>query len=115
MQKKSLAHEEYSGKKGERYETKWPLDSDVLRGDGSFASKTQKETDYIPKKGERYKAVKPMDSDLLKVCFWKFEVSLLRSLGPKELFYNKNIVERWNHPSRESHTSGIYGQERRTI
>ena len=93
MQKDSLAHEEYTRKQGERYEAKRPLDSDFLRGDGLFTAKTQKETDYVPKKGERYKAVKPMDSDVLKVCFWKFEVSLLRFLGPKGLFYDKNIVE----------------------
>ena len=67
MQKNSLAHEEYTGKKGERYEAKRPLDSDVLRGEGSFISKTQKEIDYAPKKGERYKAVKPSDADVWKV------------------------------------------------
>ena len=67
MQKDSLAREEYTGKKGERYEAKRPQDSDILRGDGPFATKTQKEIDYVPKKGECYKPVKPEDSDVWKV------------------------------------------------
>lgn len=74
MQKDSLAHEEYKAKKRERYEIKRPLDSDVLRGDGSLVSKTQKKTDYVPKKGERYKVAKPADSDAWKVSSQDFEL-----------------------------------------
>lgn len=69
MQKDSLAHEEYTGKKGDRYEARRPRDSDILRGEGPFSSKTQTEVDYVPKKGERYKAVEQTDSDVWKVSF----------------------------------------------
>lgn len=67
MQKSSLTHEAYTGKKGDRYEAKKPLDSDVFQGDGSFISKTQKEIDYVPKTVERYKMVKPKESEVWKV------------------------------------------------
>lgn len=67
MQTESVSHKEYSGKKGERYETKKPVDSNILRGDGIFASETQNEAEFSPKRGERYIVVRPGSSDIWKV------------------------------------------------
>lgn len=75
----TVTQEEFSRKKGERYETKKPKDSDILKGDGSFAEQTEKETEFTQKMGERYETVKPGTSDIWKVAdlFMSFEGSLL--------------------------------------
>lgn len=68
----TVTHQEYSGKRGERYETIKPKDSNILRGDGSFLSETDKSAEYKPKKGERYEAVKRGSDDI-----WKVELFIL--------------------------------------
>lgn len=63
----SLSQQEYSVKKGERYQKRVPQDSDILKGDMAYTMKTQKEVDYSPKTGERYEVKKQHESDIWKV------------------------------------------------
>lgn len=67
MPSDTVTHLEYSNLTGERYETKKPQDSDILRGDGAFLSETDKSVEYTAKMGERYEAVKQGSSDIWKV------------------------------------------------
>lgn len=79
-----MAHLDYSTPKGERYPTLIPRDSNILGGDGSFASETQKSVDFVAKKGERYQLTRPGTSDIWKVSFGKLENKV--SLETKELY-----------------------------
>lgn len=63
----SVSHQEHRAMTGERYATKKPKDSDLLRGDGSFVAETEKKIEYALKKGERCEAVRPGTSEIWKV------------------------------------------------
>lgn len=67
MSTATIAQEEYNKKTGERYRPKKPKDSNILQGDGTFETETQKSIDYIQKKGERYPVVRHDESDVWKV------------------------------------------------
>lgn len=67
MASNTVSHEDYSGKKGERYEAVKPRDSDILRGDGSFISQTQNRMEFTPKKGDRFDTVKQGSADIWRV------------------------------------------------
>lgn len=67
MASETVSHREYSRKRGERYKTSKPTDSNILRGDGSFTAETVKDAEFKPKRGERYDAVKQGSSDIWKV------------------------------------------------
>ncbi|VDP15262.1 unnamed protein product [Onchocerca flexuosa] len=62
----TIAQQDYNQKKGERYSTCRPQDSDIIQGDGIFIGKTQTEAEFTPKKGERYEIKRPQTSDLWK-------------------------------------------------
>lgn len=68
MDGESVSHREHTVTKGERYEMKKPIDSDLLHGDGSFIAETEKNAQYTQKKGERYETVRPEVSEIWKVC-----------------------------------------------
>ncbi|RCN40298.1 hypothetical protein ANCCAN_13753 [Ancylostoma caninum] len=63
---KTMNQQEYVTVKGERYDTKRPKDSEILKGDGSFMDKTMNQQEYVTVKGERYDIKRPKDSDILK-------------------------------------------------
>lgn len=71
MEGESRTHQEYKGKKGERYPTSKPQDSDILRGEGAFASETQSGSEYTAKIGERLDSKRPGESEI-----WKVRLSL---------------------------------------
>jgi hypothetical protein len=52
---------------GDRFETRRPPDSDLLKGDGSFSAETQHCRDFQPVTGERCEIQRPTTSDLWKV------------------------------------------------
>lgn len=67
MEKSTVNRDEYSNLKGERYEMKKPVDSEILKGDGSFTGETHMRTEYTPKKGERSELRHHEPSDIWKV------------------------------------------------
>lgn len=67
MQLQSLSQQEYTKKKGERYDVKKPKDSGLLKGDGKIEAQSQKSIDYSAKKGERYVTKKPRASEIWQV------------------------------------------------
>lgn len=83
MESVTVSHQDFNSKQGERWPITKPRDSNVLRGEGSFASETQSGSDYTPKKGERYDIVKLETSDIWRVCmkFQSFSASILNLLS----------------------------------
>lgn len=63
----SLTQQEFTKKKGDRFNVYIPRDSDIMRGDKSYRMETQTEHDYQKKKGERYEIKKPAESEIWKV------------------------------------------------
>ncbi|KAI6233781.1 hypothetical protein M3Y99_00868900 [Aphelenchoides fujianensis] len=66
FQSESIHAADFTAKEGDRYETKRPKDSDVLKGKGAFAGQSSTAADYQAVQGERYEAHRPKDSDVLK-------------------------------------------------
>lgn len=54
----------YSNMKGERFDVRRPVDSDLLRGDGTFMSETHTGAEFGAKKGERAKQTLHGPSDI---------------------------------------------------
>lgn len=69
IESKTVTHQDFAAKKGDRYPTVVPKDSDLLPRDGSLASETSKNAEYTAKTGERYELVRPEPSDIWKVSF----------------------------------------------
>lgn len=67
MDVNSVNRSEYTHQQGEKLEAKRPKDSDILKGEGSFASDTHTRSEYVPKKGERYDPKKHDTSEIWKV------------------------------------------------
>ncbi|EFO15872.1 hypothetical protein LOAG_12635 [Loa loa] len=61
-----VSHKDYDAKKGDRYPTAKPIDSNILCGDSSFIGKTEKNADYMGRKGERCEVKCPTSSEILK-------------------------------------------------
>ncbi|CAG9531000.1 unnamed protein product, partial [Cercopithifilaria johnstoni] len=56
---------EFTAKKGERYKTKHPVESELWKKKGQIDRDTVSHQDYTSKTGERYPVSKPQDSDIL--------------------------------------------------
>uniref|UniRef100_A0A915PRD9 JmjN domain-containing protein n=1 Tax=Setaria digitata TaxID=48799 RepID=A0A915PRD9_9BILA len=82
----TVSHQDYGGKKGERYAIVKPKDSDILCGDGSFMSQTQKNADYLAQKGERCDIKRPVSSDI-----WKHDGKLETESVSRQDFSAKKI------------------------
>ena len=65
----STTKDEFQHKSGERYETRKPRDSGILKGEGKFETQTVKSAEFGTKQGERYDIKKREVSDIWKVCF----------------------------------------------
>ncbi|VDK69647.1 unnamed protein product, partial [Gongylonema pulchrum] len=66
METTTVSQEQFTSKKGERYPTVRPQDSDFLQGDGLFMAETHSASEYTMKSGERYDTVRPSESTLWK-------------------------------------------------
>lgn len=69
MTSDTVTHQDFSERRSERPDVVKPVDSDILKGDGSFIATTDKNAEYTFKKGERYETVKQGSSDIWKVAF----------------------------------------------
>lgn len=63
----SLTHQEYTSKRGERYEVKKHQDSNLFKGDDAAVLESSTGREFVPKQGERYEIKKPKESDIWKV------------------------------------------------
>ncbi|EJW77341.1 hypothetical protein WUBG_11751, partial [Wuchereria bancrofti] len=81
----SVSHKDYDRKKGDRYQISKPTDSNILQGNGSFVSETQKNADYVDQKGEICKVKRPISSEIWKID-GKFETKSVsrRDFSPKK-------------------------------
>lgn len=86
----TVSHQDYAAAKGDRYPTRKPEDSDILRGDGSFVSETTLNADYTAKKGERSEVKKPKESEI-----WKVIIIMYHSKEVSQHSFIFREKERW--------------------
>lgn len=67
MEKTSVNRSDYSNTRGERFDSKRPNDSNILRGSGPLNSDTISRREFKEKKAERSTAKRPETSDMWKV------------------------------------------------
>uniref|UniRef100_A0A915PLM7 Uncharacterized protein n=1 Tax=Setaria digitata TaxID=48799 RepID=A0A915PLM7_9BILA len=86
----NVAHHDYKRLKGERYPIKKPQDSNILYGDGTFASETHTNAEFTAKIGERYDIKRPVESEI-----WKQHDNMAEKNGSKQNFIAKRGGERY--------------------